>query len=158
MTRAEQKANIIRYEKPVIEGTQGTTLLPSVAMAQLILETGYMQHIVGNNLFGIKADGAFTKYWNGSAVSAQTQEYYSSTPENVTGLFRAYKTEADSIRDRTAFLQTNGRYSQVFKEKTFEGQCKALQSAKYATAPEYANTLISIINSFNLSAMDEKKN
>ncbi len=158
MTIEEQKANIIRYEKPVIEGTQGTTLLASVSMAQLILETGYMQHVVGRNLYGIKADGPLTRYWRGDAVSAKTQEYYSEVPENVTGLFRAYKTEADSIRDRTAFLQTNGRYAQVFRETTFEGQCRALQAAKYATAPDYADTLISIIKMWNLSAMDEKKN
>lgn len=157
LTHAQQKANIIRYENPVIEGTQGTTLLPSVAMAQLILETGYMQYIVGNNLYGIKAAGPKTKYWDGAYVKAGTTEYIDGKPGNYSLYFRKYKSEADSIKDRTEFLKTNGRYAKVFQATTYQEQCRALQAAGYATAPAYANILISIIEMWNLSAMDQKK-
>ena len=157
LTKAQKQANINKYADAIIDGTQKTTLLPSVAMAQLILETGYMQHVVGKNLFGIKANGAKTAYWNGAAVKAGTQEYYSSTPSNVTGLFRAYNSEADSIKDRTAFLQTNSRYRNVFKATTAEQQCFELQKAGYATAPDYAKLLKSIIATWNLKELDKKK-
>lgn len=157
MTTAEKRDRIKRYENAIIDGTQETTLLPSVAMAQLILETGYMAHIVGNNLFGIKASGVRTKYWDGAYVKAGTTEYINGTSGNYSLYFRKYASEADSIKDRTAFLQTNRRYRNVFTATTPEQQCVELQKAGYATAPAYAQILISIINTWNLKELDKKK-
>ncbi len=157
MTTAQKRQMIDKYSAAIIEGTQGTTLFPSVAMAQLIVETDYMQHVVGNNLFGIKAAGAKTPFWNGDFVTAGTQEYVQGQAGNYRLNFRKYKTEADSVKDRTAFLQTNGRYKKVFLATTPEAQCYELQAAKYATAPSYAAILVSIIKSWNLYELDKKK-
>lgn len=157
MQSQEKRNRIDRYSNAVIDGTQGTTLFPSVAMAQLILETGYMEHVVGNNLYGIKAAGVKTKYWDGAYVKAGTTEYINGTSGNYSLYFRKYKSEADSIKDRTEFLKTNGRYKNVFLATTPEQQCIELQRAGYATAPAYAQILISIIKSWNLYELDKKK-
>jgi flagellum-specific peptidoglycan hydrolase FlgJ len=157
LTQQEKRNRITRYSLAVIDGTIGTTLFPSVAMAQLILETGYMQHVVGNNLYGIKAAGAKTPYWDGSFVQAGTQEYVDGQPGNYSLKFRKYASELDSVKDRTAFLQTNGRYKNVFTATTPEAQCYELQKGGYATAPQYAATLVSIIKSWNLYELDKKK-
>lgn len=157
MTTAQKRQMIDKYSAAIIEGTQGTTLFPSVAMAQLILETGYMAHVVGNNLFGIKAAGVKTRYWNGDFVTAGTQEYIEGQPGDYRLKFRKYKSEIDSVKDRTAFLQTNSRYKKVFLATTPEAQCYELQAAGYATAPSYAAILVSIIKSWNLYELDKKK-
>ncbi len=159
MTIDQKRDNINRYSDAVIEGTQGSTLLPSVAMAQMILETGFMNsnHIKGNNLYGIKASGKETKFWDGTYVTANTFEIINGVRKDIISKFRQYRSEADSVRDRTEFLKTNARYKNVFTETTPEGQARELQRGGYATAQNYADTLISIIKTWNLNELDKKK-
>ena len=61
------------------------------------------------------------------------------------------------MKDHTYFLQQYKRYANVFTAKTPEEQANALQNAGYATDPNYAGKLISIINTYNFKRFDEKK-
>ncbi|HPX58991.1 MAG TPA: glucosaminidase domain-containing protein [Bacteroidales bacterium] len=164
-----------KYGLAFINGVQGTGLYPSVKAAQAALETGYgkSMKIAGNNMFGIKADTS----WRGPVVSNTTREVVNGVSQNFTGtgkiyvnrgeaiadganiqtLFRAYPSISDSIKDHTDFLLKNKRYENVLKAKTPEEQCNLLQSAGYATATNYAVTLIYIINQYELKKLDEKK-
>jgi len=159
MTTQEKKNNIKKYSLAVIEGTLGTTLLPSVAMAQMILETGYMdaRYIKGNNLYGIKAAGKPTKYWDGSFVESKTFEYINGQRVDIVAKFRKYASETDSVKDRTEFLKNYSRYAKVFEATTYEGQCKAIHESGYATATDYYNILVNIIRTWNLDELDKKK-
>lgn len=150
---------IAKYENSVIEACAGTTIFPSVKMAQAALETGWGKSVPNNNLFGIKASGKLTPYWKGESGISRTREVIDGISGEYNLAFRSYASLADSIRDHTYFLQTNSRYSKngVFTAGTPEAQCKALQSAGYATDPNYANSLISVINSHNLKRLDVKK-
>ena len=53
----EPAAFIKKYQDEIIISTYGTSLLPSVKMAQACLETGFGASLIGEakNLFGIKA-------------------------------------------------------------------------------------------------------
>lgn len=136
----------------------GTGIFPSVKLAQAALESGWGKSVAGNNLFGIKAAGSHTPYWNGDYVTSRTSEWTGSGYEGQTSRFRKYATVGDSVKDHTYFLQQYSRYAKVFKASTPEEQAKALQEAGYATDPNYSGKLISIINTYGFKQFDEKKN
>jgi len=152
---------IAKYEAAVISACAGSGIFPSVKMAQAALETGWGKSIEtgNNNMFGIKAQGVKTPYWSGNTIVANTREVIDGVSAQYNLAFRQYATVADSIRDHTYFLQSNPRYKAngVFAATTPEDQCRALQTAGYATDPNYAATLISLINGYNLKQLDQKK-
>lgn len=150
---------IAKYQAAVIEACSGSAIFPSVKMAQAAVETGWGKSIPNNNMFGIKAAGAHTPYWNGESKISNTREVINGISGQYNLAFRSYASLADSIRDHTYFLQVNARYTAagVFTAKTPQDQCKALQKAGYATDPNYANTLIGIIKTNNLESLDQKK-
>ncbi len=130
-------------------------ILPSVTIAQAILESGWGTSTLtkkGNALFGIKAG----KDWQGKVYSCKTKECYDGvnlTPE--TAVFRAYDSLADSIADHGAFLCGLQRYTAVVGETDCRKACRALQAAGYATDPQYAGKLIGLIASYELTAYDK---
>lgn len=165
---------IKKYEIAVIDACIGTSIFPSVKMAQLAIETGWGKSVKGNNMTGIKAN----KSWTGKVISFSTREvlngvsqYFQGTNKTYSSkaavpadvepqtLFRYYESVSDSIRDHSKFLYDNERYANagVFSSETPEQQAQALQNAKYATDPTYAKKLISIINNYNLKRLDQKK-
>lgn len=155
----ENRKFIKKYTKLIIYGTFGTTLFPSVKMAQSCLESYYGRATIKNakNLFGIKAAGEHTPYWKGAAVNADTKEEYNGVIKPQKSDFRKYKSFADSVKDHTYFLKQYARYKPVFEAKTPEDQARALQKAGYATNSEYASKLINIINTYDLKKLDKKK-
>lgn len=148
-----------KYGDIFVIACQGTGLFPSVKLAQAALETGWGKSVVGNNLFGIKASGEKSPYWNGDTVTATTSEYRNGAYVPSVAQFRRYASLGDSIKDHTYFLQQNRRYKNagVFSASNPEEQAQALQRAGYATDSLYASKLINIINSHNLKQYDKKK-
>ncbi|MGL5086632.1 MAG: glycoside hydrolase family 73 protein, partial [Clostridium sp.] len=133
-------------------------ILPSVTMAQAILESGWGESVLSskyNNLFGIKAD----ERWSGEKVNMETKENYDDV---INGYFRAYKNYESSINDHGKFLSENSRYKDngIFDAKTYEGQTQALENAGYATVkneegePIYADLLRAVIRNNNLMLYD----
>jgi len=155
MTRQEEFFK--KYQFDFIAGTLGTGIFPSVKAAQAALESDYGRSIPGRNMFGIKAKGQKTPFWTGDSTDQKTREVINGVSQTITDGFRAYPTVSDSIKDHTYFLQTIGRYEKVFTAATPEDQARELQKAGYATDPNYANALISIINKYNLKELDKKK-
>ena len=150
---------IAKYSNAVINACIGTAIFPSVKMAQMALETGWGRSIPANNAFGIKASGAKSPYWKGDVYNSKTKEVYNGKTVTITDGFRAYKSVQDSIADHNYFLETNPRYTRagVFSAATPEDQARALKAAGYATDPNYAEKLISIINEYDLKTLDLKK-
>ena len=147
-----------KYGPSMISATEGTTLFPSVKLAQAALETGWGKSTISgaNNMFGIKASGSHTKYWDGSKVSASTSEVYDGKEGTYTLDFRKYASLKDSILDHSNLLLTLSRYQIVRDATTPEEQAKALQSAGYATSGTYADVLISIINKYGFKDLDKQ--
>lgn len=148
------KSEFIGLVAPAAQAAcKGTNIFPSVTIAQAILETGWGKHSVGNNLYGIKAHGTITAYWDGSFVEAKTTEYIGGRKRTIIAKFRNYRSLADSIRDHNTLLQLS-RYKRVRESETPEQQCRMLKVCGYATDPSYAEKLISIISTNNLKQYD----
>lgn len=132
-------------------------ILPSLTIAQAILESadGNSQLTQeGNALFGVKA----SKNWTGKVWTGHTVEYYDGkTATNVIDGFRAYNNWEESIKDHLDLLTRNKRYSNVVGQKDYKKACYAIQAAGYATDPNYANKLISLIENYNLTQYDAPK-
>ena len=141
---------INKYADAVIAATQGTGIFPSVAMAQMILESSWGTGITAtqaNNFFGIKADSS----WTGPTMSFPTPN-----DPNPVSSFRVYATPEDSIKDHDAFLQQNSRYNNIYSAASPEEQATDIANDGYADASNYAQTLISLINQYNLSTLDDQ--
>ncbi|WED57287.1 SH3 domain-containing protein [Fructilactobacillus sanfranciscensis] len=123
-------------------------VLPSVSMAQAIVESAWGKSAPGNNLYGIKGD------YNGNYTMQSTKEYYNGHYVTIQDKFRAYPDLATSVEDHGNFLAVNPRYSNLLYSKDYAYVCQMLQADGYATNPNYANTLISIISYNNLNRFD----
>ncbi|WP_434785671.1 glucosaminidase domain-containing protein [Bacillus velezensis] len=133
-------------------GKEGS-ILPSVIIAQAILESNWGRSGLtdkAKNLFGIKGIGS-----NGS-VSMKTGEHFNGKDVVITDAFRAYKSFYDSIKDLVSLYNRLDRYKAVRGEKDYKKACRAIKAGGYATDPKYADKLISVIESNNLTKYDAK--
>lgn len=133
-------------------------ILPSIVIAQAILESGWGESelsIKANNLFGIKADSS----WEGEKVAMNTSEFYD---EELIDEFRVYKSKSDSIKDVGEFLNNNKRYKEngVFDAAFYIEQAQAIEDAGYSTVEDedgkkiYADLLVELIRQYNLQLID----
>lgn len=133
-------------------------ILPSITMAQAILESGWGNSelaVTHNNLFGIKAD----LRWNGAVATIATSENYN---DSTIANFRKYDSIDESIEDHGKFLYENSRYAEygLFNGTDYKSQAQALEDAGYSTVkdengePIYADKLISLIEKYNLMQYD----
>ncbi|MDY4373189.1 flagellar assembly peptidoglycan hydrolase FlgJ [Pectobacterium carotovorum] len=117
-------------------------------IAQAALESGWGQREIptedgrpSHNLFGIKAGGS----WNGPTTEITTTEYEQGVAKKVKASFRVYDSYIEAIGDYVKLLTNNPRYSAVMSAGTAEQAAHALQKAGYATDPQYAQKLVSMI-------------
>ncbi|OUZ16385.1 hypothetical protein A5868_001306 [Enterococcus sp. 12F9_DIV0723] len=135
---------------------QGYGVLPSIILGQAILESNWGQsQLAGEykNLFGIKASG------NQPKISLETKEYMNEQWITIQGDFKVYSTWEESLDDHT-MLFVNGTnwnpqlYAGVLTATDYKQAAQALQTAGYATDPDYANKIISVIETYNLDRYD----
>lgn len=130
---------------------KATGILPSVSLAQAALESGYGTSSLATsnyNLFGIKGTGT------AGTANLATTEYIDGVPVVVNAKFRAYNSWAESLADYGDVLVGSARYSDVIAAPDYEAATDALQTAGYATDPNYAAKLRSIIKTYGLDAYD----
>ncbi|MEN8117567.1 MAG: glucosaminidase domain-containing protein [Bacteroidota bacterium] len=140
---------ISRWQLLAIEEMNRSGIPASITMAQGCLESGNGNSELSkksHNHFGIKCK----KGWKGKKV------YYDDDHKNEC--FRKYKTVEDSYRDHTDFLMDNQRYLSLFQLETtdYKGWAIGLKKAGYATARDYHNRLIKIIEENKLYRLDNK--
>lgn len=133
---------------------RGKPLFPSVVIAQAICESGWGQSklmMKANAIFGIKAFSG----WKGKVYNANTQECYDgSTYTNITACFRAYNSLAESISDYFDLITKSERYRKACVSNSPLECITSIKNGGYATSPAYINTIMSIINSNNLTKYD----
>lgn len=135
-----------RVGKTAAEYDESKTL-PSVTVAQAIVESAWGQSAPGNNYFGIKADSS----WSGPSNNLSTQEEGAGGLYTITDGFRAYNTLEDSVIDHDKFLipYKMGPYT------TPEEQAQHLKDEGYATDSGYASKLMQIIDENDLTKYDK---
>lgn len=135
---------------PHAQAASASTGIPSRFMlGQAALETGWGKAEIrgadghnSHNLFGIKAGAG----WKGQTVDIVTTEYVDGKPQKQVESFRAYDSYADSFRDYAGLLRGNARYQNVIAQgHDAAGFAQGLQQAGYATDPQYAQKLMSVI-------------
>lgn len=129
----------------MLNGSVGTAreigCSPEAVVAQAALETGWGEASIGNNVFGIKANGS----WTGAKQLQRTAE---QNPDGsvyfINDWFRDYPSLADGIEDHFHFLRDNGRYANVFDTNDTMSDHEyfaRLQQDGYATDTHYADKL-----------------
>ena len=136
------------YSSYAIQNMRMYRIPASITLAQGILESGSGKSELArksNNHFGIKCGS----HWSGRKT------YHDDDAKNEC--FRAYKSVLDSYNDHSKFLTSNNRYSNLFTLQIddYRSWAKGLSKAGYATNPNYASRLISIIEDLKLYSFDE---
>lgn len=139
-----------KYAEFAIEQQQKYGIPASVTLAQGILESANGQSQLSrecNNHFGIKAG----KSW----IDAGGQ-YGLYTDDRPNEKFCKYASVADSYEHHSLILKNNGRYAPCFAlaADDYQGWCRGLQKAGYASSKQYASSLISVIDRMDLTKYD----
>lgn len=113
-------------------------LFPSTVLAMAALESGY--NLNATTLFGIKGDG----------VVLDTTEYINGEYINIKDSFKCYPSLTASVQGLYDLMQWE-HYDRATSCIDYEEECRMVQACGYATDPEYANKLISIINVYQLT-------
>lgn len=142
-------------------------ILASVSFAQFILESGYGKSELAqnaNNVFGMKKSLSGNTWgdsaWDGVSIyTKKTQEYENGAYVTVTADFRKYPSVEKSIADHSAYLlgAKNGnrpRYDGLKGCTDYRKAAQIIKDGGYATAPDYAEKLCSIIERWNLTQYD----
>lgn len=161
-----------KYYPFALEAEKETGVSALAILAQSALETGWGDHAPGNMMFGVKdTDGV-----NGNEQLVTTFEYHKRanlTPKQaglqtiekvvatkINGVtwfkytgkdyFRKYPSPKESFVDHTRFLHENSRYAAALKvAKDPYKLVEEIAKAGYATAPNYAQLLKSIITTIS---------
>jgi len=134
---------IDQYKDLAIAEMKRTGVPASIKLAQGIHETmaGKSELVQkSNNHFGIKCKTG----WNGPSVR--------HTDDARNECFRKYATASESYRDHSNFLKSSSRYASLFEldPTDYVAWAKGLKSAGYATNPVYAQTLVRLIEEYDL--------
>lgn len=108
-----------------------------------------------NAIFGIKA----TSNWKGKVYNANTKECYDGINyTNINACFRAYNSLQESISDYFDLICGLSRYAGAIHTSSPLACITAIKNGGYATSPTYIDTIMSIINSNNLTKYDTVEN
>ena len=151
ITKKYSRSEYIKLFKNISINQMNKYNIPaSITLAQGIIESGNGNSKLaknGKNHFGIKCHG-----WTGD------KSYHDDDRPNEC--FRNYDKVEESYKDHSLFLNKHSIYDSLFDLDItdYKGWSKGLKKAGYATAPDYANTLISIIEANDLYQYDKKNN
>lgn len=137
---------IDRYCSLAMEHQEEYGIPASITLAQGLLESAAGRSTLaseGNNHFGIKCH----KEWKGKTMLRDD--------DARDECFRVYATPEESFRDHSLFLRRT-RYSQLFNLDVtdYQNWAKGLRECGYATDPNYAARLITIIERYSLYSYD----
>ncbi len=139
---------VARLSMPARAASEQSGIPHQLIVAQAALESGWGQREIPTadgspsyNLFGIKAGGS----WKGPVTEITTTEFEQGVAKKVKAKFRVYDSYFAAIADYVKLLTSNPRYASVAEADSPEQAAHALQRAGYATDPQYASKLVSVI-------------
>ncbi len=146
-----EPSQFVRLLGPAARESMRRTGVPaSVTLAQAALETGWGRATIGDakNLFGIKGTGP------AGSIRVPTREVINGRSVTINDNFRKYNNWSESIDDHARLLQ-GARYRPAMAVRNSPDEfARQLQRCGYATDPNYARTLISIMSRYNLYQYD----
>jgi len=145
---ADVKAYIKKWAALAVEEMRRTGVPASISLAQGIVESRAGRSglaLTANNHFGIKC------HVRGKCRAGHCINF---TDDVDLDYFMVYQNAYKSWKAHSDFLK-KPRYKRCFQQTTPEGWARELKRAGYATDPNYADKLISIIRRYDLSRYDE---
>ena len=147
--RQSREEYIEKYKAIAVAHMERYGIPASITMAQGILESdagNSTLSLSSNNHFGIKCK----KHWTGAKV------YHDDDAKGEC--FRAYPSVEASYQDHADFLDSSPRYDSLFSYPStdYRSWARGLKAAGYATAPDYAERLVSIIEKYKLYILDRE--
>ncbi|MEA5005712.1 MAG: glucosaminidase domain-containing protein [Rikenellaceae bacterium] len=144
--RTSRTEYILKYKDLAIKQMQTHGIPASITLAQACLESADGNATLAkeaNNHFGIKCHN-----WTGDT--------FLHDDDTRNECFRKYLTVEQSYQDHSDFLRYRERYKFLFDldPTDYKGWAEGLKKAGYATNPSYAQSLIKIIEDYNLSQYD----
>jgi flagellum-specific peptidoglycan hydrolase FlgJ len=139
---------------PAAQSSAAITKIPaSFTIAEAALESGWGASQLardGFNLFGVKADPS----WTGDVLQMNTREFLNGQWVMQLANWRKYGDWLGAIQDHAAFLLGNPRYQAAFETTNGIDFASAVAAAGYATDPQYASKIASIIRAHGLLGLD----
>lgn len=145
--QADRWHYIEEYRDIAIEQMQRYKIPASITLAQGLFESNAGKSELArryNNHFGIKKG----MNWTGPTVM--------KSDDSPNDLFRVYKSARESYEDHSRFLCNNQRYAVLFSYKLddYRSWANGLKKCGYATDPRYAQKIIEMVETYNLSQFD----
>lgn len=136
------------YKEIALEEMSRHGIPASIIIGQGMVESDYGNSklaVQANNHFGLKCH----KEWRGP-----TYKYDDDLPREC---FRKYQDVADSYYDHSIFIKSRPRYGFLFSLPLtdYKGWATGLKTAGYATHPDYAKKVISVIEKYRLYELDQ---
>lgn len=160
MATLEQQTEFISKAVPCAQNAYSILgkVRPSVAVAMACVECGYGTRgsVKYHSYLGQKVGSGktATKYWGGKFVRLKTQEEYTvGVHTTITDAFRCYDSMEQCFLNYYELLNSNV-YKRVQAGVDFKTQMQQIKDCGYMTSSTEVNTVISIINKFNLTQYD----
>jgi flagellum-specific peptidoglycan hydrolase FlgJ/LysM repeat protein len=159
MTNLEARMSYIdRYKAVAVREMERTGIPASIKLAQGILESDAGRSTLSsqyNNHFGVKCHSD----WQGDRYYQEDDDKDPLTGQLIKSCFRAYKSGDESFIAHSEFLRDPrkvNRYGALFQldPKDYAGWANGLQRSGYATAGDYSEKLIRIIEDLQLHQYD----
>ena len=146
---------IAQYKNLAIEEQMRTGIPASIKLSMGLLESSLGQSrlaIEANNHFGIK-------WWSANDGAAFVEAMDDDKDKNgnpTPSKFVKFTSAEESYRKHSEFLMTRARYRVLFSyDRTdYRAWATGLKACGYATAPDYAEKLIKLIEKYNLTQYD----
>lgn len=136
-------------------------ILPSICIAMAIVESNCGQSNImkkNNALLGQKVGTGKTakKYWSGKFFVSRTKEEYTvGTHTIIKSAFRAYDSVEQCVFNYYELLNTS-LYKKVVSNVDYKTQMQQIKDCGYMTSSTEVNSVISIIEKYNLTIYDTK--
>ena len=150
-----RQAYIEDTEKMAVRIARKNNILPSVMLAQSILESNWGRSELSreyNNYFGIKA------VKKDQGIVFETEEYVDGESGRYMENFKKYSSKKESFEHYAKLLSTAKRYEKVKTAKNYKEAAKYIKEGGYATDPSYADKIISVVEKYGLNKYDEVGN
>lgn len=134
-------------------------VLPSIVTAQAVLESNFGKSQLSSEYFNLFGRKSYSP--NDPSVDLPTQEFVNGQYITVDEPFRVYTSWEESVADHGRLL-ANGtswnetHYNGVLNASSYKEAAYALQEAGYATDPNYAESLIDVIERYELTRFDNQ--
>ena len=161
--KKEQALEFINMLAPIAQKAFNNIgkILPSICIAMAIVESNCGQSSImkkNNALLGQKVGTGKTakKYWSGKFFVSKTKEEYTvGTHTIIKSAFRAYDSVEQCVFNYYELLNTS-LYKKVVSNVDYKTQIQQIKDCGYMTSSTEVNSVISIIEKYNLTIYDTK--